>query len=215
MALRLRCMLSRSVASVARCCTVVEIRRCSFVRSYWAVSRSFVVFIEWRLLMRGVAAFRLCSGAVSRSCWADGGMCERCEHGRAVMAAWVQERGTWAGHNEHGRKFRSCYTDAPIIATMARENQRGGQGGILLPQKSAKAIETRIRVHRFLWKRYVFRTPAWYSELWEKRVMCTVCEHGRKSRKFRSKKEHQQRRHCVPKQGARESQVESRHKKKW
>ena len=31
----------------------------------------------------------------------------------------------------------------PVIAEMAKENQRGGQGGNLLPQKSAKAIETR------------------------------------------------------------------------
>jgi len=31
----------------------------------------------------------------------------------------------------------------PIIAAKAKEKQRGGQGGILLPQKSAKAIETR------------------------------------------------------------------------
>ena len=29
---------------------------------------------------------------------------------------------------------------------MARGNQRGGQGGILLPQKSAKAIETRDEI---------------------------------------------------------------------
>lgn len=34
----------------------------------------------------------------------------------------------------------------PAIAEMARENQRGGQGGILLPQKSAKAIETREEI---------------------------------------------------------------------
>ncbi len=32
----------------------------------------------------------------------------------------------------------------PLIAAKAKENQRGGQGGILLPQNSAKAnVETR------------------------------------------------------------------------
>ena len=34
----------------------------------------------------------------------------------------------------------------PVIAEIARENQRGGKGGILLPQKSAKAIETRDEI---------------------------------------------------------------------
>lgn len=33
-----------------------------------------------------------------------------------------------------------------MISKIAKENQRGGQGGILFPQNSAKAIDTRKEV---------------------------------------------------------------------
>jgi N6-adenosine-specific RNA methylase IME4/DNA-binding XRE family transcriptional regulator len=56
----------------------------------------------------------------------------------------------WIILNQFGRRNISAYDRArlalelkPIIAEKARENQRGGQGGVLLPQISAKATDTR------------------------------------------------------------------------
>lgn len=56
----------------------------------------------------------------------------------------------WIILNQFGRRNISAYDRArlalelkPIIAEKAKENQRGGQGGVLLPQISAKATDTR------------------------------------------------------------------------
>lgn len=56
----------------------------------------------------------------------------------------------WIILNQFGRRNLPIYERArlalrlkPILAARAKERQRGGQGGILLPQKSAEAKETR------------------------------------------------------------------------
>lgn len=56
----------------------------------------------------------------------------------------------WIIINQFGRRNLPLYERArlalelkPIIAEKAKENQRGGQGGVLLPQISAKATDTR------------------------------------------------------------------------
>ncbi len=56
----------------------------------------------------------------------------------------------WIVRNQLGRRNISDYVRAelalvakPLIEAKARANQQGGQGGILLPQNSAEAIETR------------------------------------------------------------------------